>query len=175
VGEYLASATLDSFVGTLRLAATEKGVVRISLPGGASSDFAGWLRRALPDAEAVDDLPPLERARGELSEYFAGVRRDFTVPLDLRGTAFQLSVWHALAEIPYGTTCSYADIARAAGSPKAFRAVGLANGANPVPIIIPCHRVIAADGTIGGYGGGLEAKRRLLAFEQGIAHPDQLL
>ncbi len=175
MGEYLAIANLDSLVGSLRLAATEKGVVRISLPGGASSDFASWLQRALPDAEAVDELPSLERARRELSEYFSGVRRDFTVSLDLRGTPFQRSVWHALAEIPYGTTCSYADIARAAGSPRAFRAVGLANGANPVPIIIPCHRVIEADGGIGGYGGGLDAKRRLLAFEQGIAHPHQLL
>ena len=175
MGEYLASAQLDSFVGTLRLAATEKGLVRVSLPGGASSGFASWLQRALPDADAVDELPVLERARHELEEYLAGVRREFTVDLDLRGTPFQLAVWHALAEIPYGQTCSYADIARAAGSPRAFRAVGRANGANPVPIIIPCHRVIASDGSIGGYGGGLEAKRRLLAFEQGIAHPEQLL
>ena len=88
------------------------------------------------------------------------------------GTPFQVSVWNALCEIPFGETCSYADVARRIGRRRAFRAVGLANGANPVPIVVPCHRVINTDGKLGGYGGGLETKRRLLAFEQTQARKD---
>jgi O-6-methylguanine DNA methyltransferase len=103
----------------------------------------------------------------ELEEYFAGERRTFTIPLDLRGTPFQLACWHALLKIPYGETCSYADIARVIGHPKAFRAVGMANNRNPLAIIVPCHRVIAAGGSLCGYGGGLDIKRRLLDLEQG--------
>ena len=119
-------------------------------------------------------LPALDVAIRELEEYFAGRRREFTLPLDLRGTPFQLAVWNGLAQIPYGTTCSYADLARQIGRPRAHRAVGAANGANPVPIVLPCHRVIASGGGIGGYSGGLETKRRLLAFEQGTAQNDLL-
>ena len=88
------------------------------------------------------------------------------MPLDLRGTPFQLSVWRAIVEVPYGETRSYAELAQRVKRPTAYRAVGAANGANPVPIIVPCHRVIASDGKLGGYGGGLETKRRLLAFEK---------
>jgi O-6-methylguanine DNA methyltransferase len=101
----------------------------------------------------------------ELEEYFAGTRRKFSFPLDLRGTEFQLDCWRALLAIPYGKTRSYADIARAIGKPNAFRAVGMANNRNPIAIVVPCHRVIASDGTLCGYGGGLEVKRRLLELE----------
>jgi O-6-methylguanine DNA methyltransferase len=101
----------------------------------------------------------------ELNEYFAGKRRDFTFPLDLRGTPFQLSCWRALLDIPYGETRSYADIARAVGRPQGFRAVGMANNRNPIAIVVPCHRVIASDGTLCGYGGGLDIKRKLLELE----------
>lgn len=106
------------------------------------------------------------RVRDELAEYFARRRRAFGLPIAPTGTAFQRRVWRALMQVPYGQTASYADIARRIGRPGAARAVGQANGANPIPIVIPCHRVIAADGTIGGYSGGLDVKRRLLELEQ---------
>ncbi len=107
----------------------------------------------------------LESCRTELQEYFAGRRREFTIPLDLRGTEFQLRCWRELLRIPYGETRSYAQLAEAVGSPKGFRAVGHANGQNPIAIIVPCHRVIASDGTLGGYGGGLRIKEELLRLE----------
>ncbi len=110
--------------------------------------------------------PVLDAAR-QLDEYFERKRTEFDLPLALSGTEFQERVWLTLAEIPYGETISYAELARWVGRPQAFRAVGQANGANPIPVILPCHRVIAADGTIGGYGGGLPVKRQLLALESG--------
>lgn len=103
----------------------------------------------------------------ELSEYFAGQRREFSFPLDLRGTGFQLACWRALLEIPYGETRSYRDIAQAIGHSHAFRAVGMSNNRNPIAIIVPCHRVIASSGSLCGYGGGLDIKRKLLDLEQG--------
>jgi methylated-DNA-[protein]-cysteine S-methyltransferase len=102
----------------------------------------------------------------ELKEYFAGERREFSMALDLRGTPFQLACWEALLAIPYGETRSYADIARDIGHPNAFRAVGMANNRNPVAIVVPCHRVIASSGSLCGYGGGLDLKRKLLDLEQ---------
>jgi methylated-DNA-[protein]-cysteine S-methyltransferase len=104
-------------------------------------------------------------AAKQLREYFAGERHDFDLRLAPRGTAFQQRVWQALRAIPYGTLRSYGDVARAIGQPHAVRAVGQANGRNPLPIVIPCHRVIASDGSIGGYSGGLAVKHRLLALE----------
>ena len=107
------------------------------------------------------------QALTEIGEYLAGRRRQFTIPLDLEGTPFQVRVWKALLEIPYGETRSYGAIARRIGRPQAARAVGSANRSNPIPIIVPCHRVIAGDGSLGGYAGGLEMKTRLLRLEQG--------
>jgi len=101
----------------------------------------------------------------QLREYFAGKRREFDVPLAVQGTAFQRSVWRALQEIPYGETISYGELAKRVGNPKASRAAGSANGANRIPIVIPCHRVIAAGGKLGGFGGGLPVKEKLLALE----------
>jgi methylated-DNA-[protein]-cysteine S-methyltransferase len=113
-----------------------------------------------------DGLALLDEVREQLGDYFAGRRRTFDVPLALHGSEFQLNVWQALREIPYGTTCSYGDLAARLGLPPgASRAVGLANGANPVPIIVPCHRVIGADGSLTGFGGGLARKRFLLDVE----------
>jgi len=108
----------------------------------------------------------LAQATTELQEYFAGTRSVFTIPLAPQGTVFQQLVWHQLGQIPYGATCSYSDIAAAMGKPQAARAVGSANGKNPLCIIVPCHRVIAADGSLGGYSGGLELKLRLINLEQ---------
>jgi methylated-DNA-[protein]-cysteine S-methyltransferase len=113
--------------------------------------------------------PLLEEASVQLRAYFDGRLRQFQLPLDLGGTAFQRSVWQELLEIPYGETRTYAEIAEAIGHPTAVRAVGAANGQNPVAIIVPCHRVIRTGGGLGGYGGGLDAKRALLDLERGMA------
>jgi methylated-DNA-[protein]-cysteine S-methyltransferase len=109
---------------------------------------------------------PSDLVVDQVNEYFAGRRRDFDLPLAPRGTAFQLACWNELQRIPYGDTISYSELARRISRPNAVRAVGAANGANPIPIIIPCHRVIGANGTLTGYGGGLHIKRALLALEQ---------
>ena len=114
-----------------------------------------------PAAEAI-----LDDAERQLGEYFAGTRTTFDVALDLTGTEFQRAAWDALTRIPYGTTVSYAEQAAMVGSPRATRAIGSANGRNPIPIIVPCHRVIASDGSLGGYALGLEMKRALLALER---------
>jgi methylated-DNA-[protein]-cysteine S-methyltransferase len=120
------------------------------------------------DALGVRDDALFAEARRQLAEYFAGARREFTLPLASQGTAFQQQVWAALRTIPYGHTASYGDIARAVGNPRGVRAVGLANGRNPLSIVVPCHRVIGSDGSLTGYGGGLERKQWLLAHE--VAH-----
>lgn len=126
-------------------------------------------RQAVPLSPSLDLSKPAERilddAVQQLEDYFAGRLRSFDVPLDVDGTPFQRRVWKELLRIPFGKTVSYRDIARRIGKPAAVRAVGGANGRNPVCIIVPCHRVVAADGGIGGYSGGLEMKRRLLALE----------
>lgn len=111
-------------------------------------------------------VAPLRAARTQLEEYFAGGRRRFELPLRLAGTDFQRRVWQGLQQIDFGETWSYAQLARQIGSPRAMRAVGLANGRNPIAIIVPCHRVIGADGSLTGFGGGLERKEWLLAHER---------
>jgi methylated-DNA-[protein]-cysteine S-methyltransferase len=110
--------------------------------------------------------PILAAASKQLQEYFAGDRRDFTIPLDLEGTDFQRAAWLALADVPYGETASYGEQAERIGRPRASRAVGAANGKNPVPIVLPCHRIVGADGSLTGFAGGLEMKERLLAHER---------
>ena len=175
MGEVFATGSYESPIGALRIAVTRQGVARLGLPHASGAGFRAWLPRFLPDAEEVKDLPLLEQVRSELQEYFGGARRSFSLPLDLRGTPFQVSVWESLIEIPFGETCSYADVARRIERPNAYRAVGLASGANPVPLVVPCHRVIASGGGLGGYAGGAEAKRKLLAFEQARATSHTLL
>jgi methylated-DNA-[protein]-cysteine S-methyltransferase len=127
--------------------------------------FLSGRQPAEPPPASIRDDGALAEAAGEIDEYFAGARRAFTVPLVLRGTVFQRRVWEELCRIPYGETISYGELARRIGRPSAVRAVGLANGANPLAIVVPCHRVIGADGTLTGYGGGLPTKRQLLALE----------
>jgi len=150
-------------VGPLFLAASAKGLVRLEF----ESRVMKLDSNNIDLRESKQALAPYLR---ELEEYFAGERREFTVPLDLRGTEFQLACWRALLRIPYGETRSYADIARAIGHPHAFRAVGMSNNRNPVAIVVPCHRVIAASGSLCGYGGGLDIKRKLLELERGQIH-----
>ena len=119
-----------------------------------------------PMEPAGSSTPLLERSREELLEYFGGKRRNFDLPLAPKGTPFQRMVWKTLAEIPYGTVISYKELARRVDRPKGFQAVGQANGRNPLPIFLPCHRVVGADGSLTGYAGGLELKRYLLELER---------
>ena len=114
----------------------------------------------------MDETPLLLQAQRELEEYFAGRRSSFSVPLSMHGTPFQLRVWRALTEIPYGETLSYGELARRIGNPKACRAVGMANHVNPLPVFVPCHRVVGANGGLTGYAGGLDIKRLLLELER---------
>lgn len=148
---------IDSPLGELLLVRDEQGITGLYLPTGrhAVKRDPEWTR----DDAAFDDV------RAQLGEYFAGTRTEFDLPLNPHGTAFQSKVWLALRDIPYGETASYGETATAIGSPTASRAVGLANGQNPISIIVPCHRVIGANGSLTGYGGGLDAKRWLLSHE----------
>jgi methylated-DNA-[protein]-cysteine S-methyltransferase len=142
--------SVDTPIGTLRLARDEVGLTRVDFdgPGGTRST----------DALLLD-------AAAQLQAYFAGELERFELPLSLHGTEFQRRVWSAVAAIPYGTTTTYSGLAAALGMPTACRAVGAANGRNPLPIVVPCHRVIGASGALTGYGGGLERKRTLLELE----------
>ena len=124
------------------------------------------------DFGGYDHLPLFEEARRQLEEYFASSRQNFDLPLNPGGTDFQRRVWRALMDIPYGTAISYRELARRADCPRGYQAVGQANGRNPLPILIPCHRVIGADGTLGGYSGGLDRKRFLLDLE-GISYRER--
>jgi len=159
-----------SAIGPLFLAASEHGLVALEfdarLPGQQSIRPSPRHLRKEKENFKFEDAPRMMRPYvSELEEYFAGQRRQFSFPLDLRGTDFQVACWRALLAIPYGETRSYADIARSVGKPNAFRAVGMANNRNPIAIVVPCHRVIASDGALCGYGGGLEVKRKLLELE----------
>ena len=149
---------IDSPVGPLLLAADGAGLrlVEFHSPRHPMSRLQDW-------SEGSNEV--LDLARHQLDEYFDGKRRDFELPLAPRGTAFQEQVWHTLATIPYGETISYAQLAQRVGKPTAMRAVGAANGRNPLPIVLPCHRVIGADGSLTGFGGGLPTKQFLLQLE----------
>jgi methylated-DNA-[protein]-cysteine S-methyltransferase len=147
----------DSPVGRLLLAGDGTSLVQVCFQSGP--------RPLQPLGSWVADPAPFRAAMTQLAEYFAGKRRRFELALAPRGTEFQLRVWRALTEIPYGKTISYGELARSIDKPSASRAVGLANGANPLPIVVPCHRVIGADGSLTGFGGGLPIKRKLLALE----------
>jgi len=150
-------------VGPLFLAASTKGLVRL--------EFEARMEKLNPGATQLrESKPALAPYLRELNDYFAGGRREFSFHLDLRGTEFQLACWHALLEIPYGQTRSYRDIAQAIGHPHAYRAVGMSNNRNPVAIVVPCHRVIASSGSLCGYGGGLDIKRKLLDLERASLH-----
>jgi methylated-DNA-[protein]-cysteine S-methyltransferase len=144
------------------------GDVRLLLTAGAAGIRAIEFAPFAPSAAAPNPANPLlAEAVRQLHAYFDGRLRRFDLPLDLTGTDFQRRVWLELTRIPYGETRSYGELARSIGAPKAVRAVGAANGANPIPIVVPCHRVIGAGGKLVGYGGGLPLKRRLLSLERG--------
>ncbi len=151
---------------TLYVAATPFGVCRVTLPGESLEDDEKWRKRFMPDAPWRHEPRVLHTFTQQIREYFAGTRQDFSGTLDLYGTPFQRAVWKALLTIPFGETRSYQDIAHMIHHPKAVRAVGGANHANRIPIIIPCHRVIGKQGDLVGYGGGLDVKKALLSWEQ---------
>lgn len=172
--QFLHCTTWSSDVGPLFLAASEQGLVALEfdqrLPGQQTirpnpRDLRAEGKRFRFEESEVE----LRSYIAELKEYFAGNRREFTFPLDIRGTEFQLACWRALLDIPYGETRTYADVARAVGRPQGFRAVGMANNRNPIAIVVPCHRVIASDRTLCGYGGGLDIKRKLLQLEGALS------
>lgn len=150
---------LASKIGTLYLVASEKGLAGIYW-NKQSARMVKILDRSRKADKILDDT------RIQLAEYFSGKRKDFDIPLDLDGTTFQKKVWSQLQKIPFGRTVAYRDVAQKIQNPRAVRAVGSANGKNPVCIIVPCHRVIAADGSIGGYAGGIRIKKQLLELEQ---------
>ena len=145
--------TVATPIGELTLVASETALTEVHFP----RRFVGRVARG---ENAI-----LASAKAQLAEYFAGERTTFDLPLEMAGTEFERSVWHLLRDIPYGATTSYGDLARRLGTPKDARAVGAANGKNPIPIIVPCHRVIGANGDLTGFGGGLETKRWLLVHE----------
>ncbi len=150
---------MRSPVGELKLIASDKGLVAVLWENDPP--------RRVKVGEMVEDRrhPVLAETERQLGEYFAGKRQDFSVRLDMRGTTFQRDVWRALQEIPFGETRSYLDLAKRLGNPKATRAVGAANGRNPLSIVVPCHRVIGSSGKLTGFAGGLEVKARLLGLE----------
>jgi methylated-DNA-[protein]-cysteine S-methyltransferase len=147
---------IASPVGKLRLVASEKGLVAIDVRNNA---------KQVVTAKDASAQAILHKTKKQLEQYFAGRRTSFDVALDLVGTEFQVKAWRALCRIPFGKTISYGQQAANIKKPKAFRAVGSANGKNPIPIIVPCHRVVASDGTLGGYSLGLKMKKQLLALE----------
>jgi O-6-methylguanine DNA methyltransferase len=161
-------AQLDAPIGRMRIASTEQGLAFVELPKAAGCGLRGWLHHHAPEARCVDSREHNADAAEQILEYLAGERTEFELPLDLRGTEFQRAVWNALQSIPFGERRSYRDVARAVGRPRAVRAVGTANGSNPVSLVVPCHRVVNSDGKLGGYGGGLALKARLLDMESRI-------
>ena len=154
--------TIDSPIGKLTLVASEKGLSGVYME-------ASEIPEATPGTSSF-----LTETQRQLNDYFAGKLRSFELPLDLQGTPFQMKVWHSLLDIPYGETISYGEQARRIDNPKAVRAVGLANGRNPVSIIIPCHRVIGKNGSLTGYGGGLDRKRFLLNLEANLSPSSEI-
>lgn len=161
------TTTLDSPVGPLVLVSDGAALTALLFDDGRDAE------RLEGPLVANDEVAPFPQARRELEEYFAGRRTVFEIPLAPRGTPFQRRVWEALRRIPHGATSTYGEIAREIGAPDAVRAVGAANGRNPIAIVVPCHRVIGTDGSLTGYGGGLARKRTLLDLEAAHAPASQ--
>ena len=163
--EAIVVGTANSPIGAFGAVFTGRGLACLTFPSQSLDGCAAWISVRRPNARVINEAPPLDALSMQLTAYFEGSLHAFSVPLDLQGTAFQLEVWEALQGIPYGEVRSYGEIARAIGRPRAVRAVGMANHDNPVPVIVPCHRVIGSNRSLTGYGGGLELKERLLQLE----------
>lgn len=162
-------AEMESPVGGLRLLGDERALRQVWFLDSKPTCGEATERRHQKALERgwVRDERPFSEATRQLRAYFAGKLKEFDLPLEMAGTGFQLSVWQELRRIPYGDTTTYLELAKRIGNPKAVRAVGMANGQNPIPIIVPCHRVIGSDGSLTGFGGGMENKRKLLELEKG--------
>ncbi len=160
------TASFDSSIGRLTVASSGEGLAYVALPRANGRGLMGWHKRHCPDSILREGFEPNRTAIAQISEFLEAKREEFALPLDLRGTPFQLAVYEEVAAIPYGESRSYRDIAERVDRPAAVRAVGAANGANPIPLVIPCHRVVASSGGLQGYAGGLELKAKLLAMEQ---------
>jgi len=158
-------AFMETPIGKLLVASSEKGLVRIMFPHKEKVDSVSLLKKEYPEETLVEDREKNLSVIEQLEEYFDGSRTVFSLPLDIRGTEFQKSVWDTLKKVPYGETRSYGEIARSIGKSKAARAVGNANRKNPIPIVIPCHRIIGSDGSMTGFRGGIPLKKKLLELE----------
>ena len=164
--EYISLGCYASLLGDVWVAASGAGIRVMTVPGATRDDCLQEVQRTAGGECVVGEGGPIiERALDELCRYFSGDLRQFTGPLDLRGTPFQQRVWQAVFQVPYGEVTTYREIALRIDAPNAYRAVGAANGANPAAIIVPCHRIVGTDGKLHGYGGGLHQKRALLDME----------
>jgi len=161
----LVSRKIDTSLGSLQAAVTEKGLCRIFFSGEDADRWNLWFDRHFSRIPESGDHPLIDELESQLTEYLAGESRVFSAPLDLRGTEFQTTVWTRLLEIPYGATVTYGDLAFEMGISGGSRAIGGAVGNNPVPILVPCHRVLGASGQLVGFAGGIDLKERLLELE----------
>ena len=157
--------SFDSKIGLVYIASTEKGVCKISVPRETKKDFLKWLRDNFDDSEVADNKSRNKEVIDQMGRYFNGKLAKYTCPIDLIGTPFQVRVWKELTKIPYGTTITYKQLAKRIGTSKGFQAVGRANAANPVPIIVPCHRVLGTGGSLVGHSSGIKTKEFLLKLE----------
>ena len=160
--------SFDSRIGRIYVASTDDGVCKISVPKESRKDFFAWLKEHFDPDAVVDNRSRNKDVIDQLTRYFNGRLAKFTCPVDLIGTPFQIRVWKELTKIPYGTTITYKHLAKRVAAPKAFQAVGRANGQNPLPIIIPCHRVLGSNGALVGYSCGVKTKEFLLRLEGAI-------
>lgn len=157
--------SFDSKIGHIYIASTEKGICRMSIPKETKKDFFEWLNTNFELDAVVENKSRNKEYIDQINRYLNGKLVEFTFPIDLIGTPFQIRVWRELIKIPYGTTITYRQLAKRVGVPKGFQAVGRANSANPIPIVVPCHRVIGSDGSLIGYAAGVKTKEFLLRLE----------
>jgi methylated-DNA-[protein]-cysteine S-methyltransferase len=160
--------SFDSKIGLIYIASSENGVCKISLPRESKKDFLAWLHKNFSDGEVRENKSRNKEVIEQLTRYFNGRLAKFSCDIDLIGTPFQKRIWRELSKIAYGSTITYKQLAKRVGTSKGFQAVGRANAANPVPIIIPCHRVLGTDGSFVGYGAGIKTKEFLLKLEGAI-------
>lgn len=160
--------SFESRIGRIYVASSEKGVCKVSVPNETHKDFFSWLQEHFDTEGVIDNRSRNKEVIDQLTRYFHGKLVKFNLPLDLVGTPFQIRIWKELARIPYGSTITYRSLARKVSTPNAFQAVGRANASNPLPIIIPCHRVIGSDGSLVGYSCGIKTKEFLLRLEGAI-------
>jgi methylated-DNA-[protein]-cysteine S-methyltransferase len=157
--------SFDSKIGLIYVASTDRGVCKISVPRQTKKDFLRWLNENFDDSEVVDNKSRNKEIIEQLGRYFNGRLAKFTCPVDMHGTPFQTRVWKELVKIPYGTTISYKQLAKRVGATKGYQAIGRANAVNPIPIVVPCHRVIGTNGSLVGYTSGIKTKEFLLKLE----------